>query len=119
MSYQIHNLHRLEHDGVFYEFWAIRTMSEPWTGHPGKTTFYITLTADIYQQREILVKETQFKAQYELQGLTFNVPVNDLDMLYRLQPWRYPNNYLHTDIDETELYMNSRGEIKKKWWQWP
>lgn len=66
-----------------------------------------------------VIKDIQLREQYELNDFTFNGPFNDLDMLYRLQPWDYPNNYLYSDMDETELYMNGDGEIKTKWWLWP
>jgi len=111
INYDIHNLYREEVDEEFYEFWLIKVAARDWSGEHARSVFFVTRTSDIYGQREILVESEQFIESYLVAGQEIQLPLDDMELLYDMQAWLFPDNYQNSDLKNKRVVMDARGNI--------
>ncbi|WP_157957904.1 hypothetical protein [Aliidiomarina celeris] len=111
INYDIHNLYREEVDEEFYEFWLIKVAARDWSGENARSVFFVTRTSDIYGQREILVESEQFIESYLVAGQEIQLPLDDMELLYDMQAWLFPDNYQNSDLKNKRVVMDARGNI--------
>jgi len=112
INYDIHNLHRETVGGDYYEFWLIKVAAKPWSGEVNRSVFLITKTKEIYGAREIVKQSNQFLGKYQVEeGEEITLPVDDLELLYDMQAWLFPENYRNSDLKDRKVVMDSDGRI--------
>ena len=97
--YHILNLYRETLPGGIYEFWIIRVGVDYGSFDRKRCMFYVTRADDVRGRREILLKSDRFIERYEVvPGTYFDFPVDDLDVILKMQAWRYPESYPDSDL---------------------
>jgi hypothetical protein len=111
IHYDIHNLYREKIDDEFYEFWLIKVAAKEWSGERDRSVFFVTRTEDIYGQREILEESDQFIESYSVAGKLIRLPLNNMELLYDMQAWLFPDNYKGSVLKNKKVVMDDQGNI--------
>lgn len=114
INYDIHNLYREKAGRYFYEFWLIKIAAKSWSGESDRSIFYMTKTTDIYGHREILETSDQFFDSYKVDNRVIRLPTNNLELLYDMEAWLFPDNYRESDLKDRKVVMNSDGDISEE-----
>lgn len=102
--YQIFNLYRETLPGGIYEFWIVRVGTDYGTADTARCMFYVTRADEVRGSREILLKSDRFIARYEVApGTYFEFPVDDLEVLWKMEAWRYPESYPDSDLKNLKV----------------
>lgn len=112
INHEVINLYREKVQDELYEFWVVKVDSEDWSEVGSRSEFFVAKTNNIYGKRKIIIRSDQFIEAYEVDDShTIKFPQSDLDVLYELQAWRYPDNYknskLKNDIVELDISGNA------------
>lgn len=112
IHYDIHNLYREKSEAYFYEFWIIKVAAEDWAGTKNRSEFIITRAKDIRGQREIIKRGDQFISTYTTDsGSEVSLPTDDLELLYDMQAWLYPESYINSDINNKKVSIDNDGNF--------
>ncbi len=111
IHYDIHNLHREKIDNGIYEFWLIKVAAREWSGEHERSVFFITKTRETYGQREILKESDQFIESYSVGEKEIRLPLDDMELLYDMQAWLFPDNYKNSDLKDKKVIMDGKGNI--------
>lgn len=107
--YEIHCLQRRE-IGAIYEYWLLKITAEKWSTETTRAEFLVTKTDRLAGVRQLLRQGNQFFDSYEIGGqMVVELPLDDLRLLYDMQPWRFPENYKRTKLVRTEVRLNEDG----------
>ncbi|MDE0156816.1 MAG: hypothetical protein OXS28_14620 [Gammaproteobacteria bacterium] len=103
--YRIINLYRETLPGGIYEFWlvlVIRTHHK--SSDTNRSMFYVTRADEVRGQREILHESDRFIERYEVApGTYFDFPVDDMEVLWKMDAWRYPESYPDSDLKNLKV----------------
>lgn len=116
IHYDIRCLHRISVKDIFYEYWLFNIRG-PERFHDQHAEFYITRSTHIKGQREVVFSSSQFIKQYEIDGVSLELPTNDLQLLYKMEAWKYPSSYKGSELAELEVSLDKRGYyiVEKSW----
>ncbi len=106
---------RTEYNGEIYEYWVIK---EWMTGlQYRQAKFIIVKAAGLNVQRAILHTSDQFFERYEIDK-EFSVvfPIDNLETLYGLQAWDFPDNYKNSNLNEFKVFMPEKGKFDTVPW---
>jgi len=108
MHYDINCLHRVTGEKATYEYWLINKRGADWFGNR-RAMFYIMKTADVHAKREQVHSSDQFFDEYEVDDVKLTLPLTDLQLLYRMEAWKYPDSYAGSKLPDTEVSLDQRG----------
>ena len=112
--HNIVNLHREQVGGDYYEFWVVKVTGLDWSGVSNRAEFFVTRTQAVYGTREILKQSDQFLPRYQVEGgREVVLPVDDLEILYYLKAWLFPDNYRGLDVDDMKVFADRNGNLKR------
>lgn len=115
IHYDIHNLYRESISGEFYEFWLVKIVAKPWSGESGRSVFYVAISNDVRGRRKVLEQSDKFIESYQVdKSEVVNFPVNDLEVLYDMQAWLYPESYKHTNLSDRKVVVDESGNIAEE-----
>jgi len=106
-THSIECVKQVRSKGYIYEYWILKTKVPEWRSE--RDDFYITKTQDMYGTREIFHYSDQFFESYEVDGVELKLPINDLEFLYKIKAWRYPESYKNTDLADYEIESDRHG----------
>lgn len=113
INHEVINFHREEVGSDIYEFWIVKVDGQDWAGVDSRAMFFIARADDIYGKREIIHSSEQFIEQYRVDATTvIRFPVDDPQVLYELQAWRYPGNFQNSELKDVRAEMTATGEIR-------
>jgi len=113
INHEVINFHRESLASGIYEFWVVKIDGADWSGVGSSANFHVARTDDVYGRRVILESSDQFIQEYAVDDKTsISFPVDDPEVLYELQAWRYPENFKNSDIDETRAVLKYDGSIE-------
>ena len=109
-EYHIFNLYRETLPGGIYEFWLVRVVLEHHkTSDTERSIFYVTRADEVRGQREILHESDRFIERYEVApGTVFVFPVDDMEVLWKMDAWRYPESYPDSDLKNLKVTKKRR-----------
>ena len=110
VGYVIFDLYRETLPGGIYEFWIVRVGR---TYHKSSDTdrcmFYVTRADEVRGRREIVQKSDRFIVRYEVApGTYFDFPVDDLEVVRKMDAWRYPESYPDSDLKNLKVTKHWR-----------
>lgn len=111
INYQILNMHRESVDNSLYEIWVVKIVAKPWSGEKNRSMFYVTETNEKFGSRKIIEKSNQFIDSYSVNGKKVSIPTDDLNVLYELEAWEFPDNYRESNLKNKKVVMDSSGNI--------
>ena len=112
INYQILNMHRESVDNNLYEMWVVKIVAKQWSGEKNRSMFYVTETNDKFGSRKIVKKSDQFIDAYSVGGKKVSIPTDDLNVLYELEAWEFPDNYRDSNLKNKKVVMDSSGNIE-------
>lgn len=107
IRYQILNLYRTNVEEIYYEFWIARIEFGEDSRESRRTEFFVVKTKDIYGSREIVAESDQFISQFEVGDDLISFPKDNLDLIYDMAPWLYPENYQYSDLDDSIVVIEN------------
>lgn len=112
INHEVINFYREIHQGIIYEFWVVKIDGKEWADVESRAEFYVVKTDAVYGKRKILKSHSQFIEEYEVvEGYSIKFPQDDLEVLYELQAWLYPANYVNSDLKNKQVVMDDQGNI--------
>ena len=112
IHHDIINFHRDTYQNVIYEFWVVKVSKQEWADVKPRTEFFVTKTDEVYAKREILISSNQFIEEYQVdQDHVIYFPKDNLKILYELEAWLYPENYIESDLKNKLVVMDENGNI--------
>lgn len=111
INYDIHDLYREKIGNDFYEFWLIKVAAEGWSGERDRSVFFVTRSKDIFGKRDILEQSDQFIESYSVEGEFIRLPLGNMQLLYDMQAWLFPENYKESALKNKKVIMDGRGNI--------
>lgn len=112
INYQIINLHKEQIGGTIYEFWVVKVVAKPWSGEKNRSMFYLTSTQSKSGTRSIVDKTDQFGSSYRINGYELSLPIDDVDLLYKLEAWEFSDNYQNSSLPDKKVIMDRNGNIE-------
>ena len=113
INHDIINFHRENLPSGIYEFWVVMIDGADWSGVGSSAKFYVTRADDIYGRRTILQSSDLFIEEYAVNEKTIiKFPKEDPEVLYELDPRRYPDSFVNSDIKDTEAILKEDGSIE-------
>lgn len=114
IHHNIINVYREQVGGDYYEFWIVNVTGLDWSGVSNRAEFFVTRTQAVYGTREILKQSDQFLPRYRVEGgREVVLPLDDLEILYYLSAWLFPDNYLGLDVDDMKVFLDRNGNYKR------
>ncbi len=106
---------RTKYNGEIYEYWVIKEwMTNRDCRH---AEFIIAKASAINSQRTIIHTSDQFVEKHKIdKEFSVDFPIDNLEVLYGLQAWEYPDNYKNSDVNNFQVIMHKKGEFKKVPW---
>ena len=111
IHYDIHNLYREKAGDDFYEFWLIKVAAKTWSGERARSMFFVAKTQDIYGKRTIVQQSDQFIESHSVGDRLIRLPLNNMELLYDMQAWLFPQNYKNSDLNHKPVVMDNQGNI--------
>ena len=109
VSYQLVDLYRETLPGGIYEFWLVKVSRDHTSSDTARSMFYVTRADEVRGRREIVHKSDRFIERYEVApGAVFVFPVDDLEVLWKMDAWRYPESYPDSDLKNMKVTRNYR-----------
>ena len=109
VHYNIHNLYRETRPGGIYEFWIVRVGTDYDSLDRARCMFYVTRADEVRGRREILHKSDRLIERYEVEpGTYFEFPVDDMDVVSKMEAWRYPESYPDSDLKNLKVVKHWR-----------
>ena len=108
VDYDIKDLYRETLPGGIYEFWIVRVSTDYGSLDRARCMFYVTRTDDVRGRREILLKRNQFIERYKIGEASFEFPVDDMDVVSKMEAWRYPESYPDSDLKNLKVTKHWR-----------
>lgn len=108
-TYNIIALHRETLPGGIYEFWFVKVSAHHRSSDTARSMFYVTRADEVRGRREILHKSDRFIERYEVApGTVFVFPVDNLEVLWNMAAWRYPESYPDSDLKNMRVSKHWR-----------
>ncbi len=105
---------RTEYNGEIYEYWVVKEWK---TGIYHQSKFVIAKAPTLNGKCKIIHTSYQFIEKYEIdKDFSVVFPIDDLEVLYDLQAWYYPDNYRNSDLNDFQVIMYKKGKFKKVPW---
>lgn len=112
INHEVINFHREIYQGVIYEFWVVKVDGKEWVDVKSRAEFHVVKTDKKYGKREILKSSNQFIEKYNIvEGYSIKFPQDNLQILYELQAWLYPENYKNSDLKNKQIVMDGKGNV--------
>ncbi len=111
---EIINVYRKQIDNYLYEYWVANLTHPSLSQDQFRVKFYVTRAIQPEAEREILLQSDQFINRFNVDGeVFFDFPANDLKVLYQVKPWKFPDHYLGSDLEEVrvEVERSKNGEL--------
>lgn len=113
INYDIHNLHRKQVGNRYFEFWVSKIVAKDWSGEETRSVFYVVETDDRFGARTIVLKSDQFIEEYQVEGeKRISLPTGDLNLLYKLEAWAFPQNYRNSELKDKDVIMDHHGNLR-------
>lgn len=116
-NYDLMAVHTSLNNGVLYEFWVMAkyNLKGDFAAYRDMD-FYLTRASDETKKREIVHSSDRFFSSYEVDGYTFEVPINDLKVRYNLRSHFFIDDFPQGEGWEKEVVVNRDGayEFKKE-----
>ena len=110
INFDIRNMHRVEDNGVFYEFWNISIVPADWSPVAGDQFFFTPPSPNTSSSRTIIRESEDFvPAIISAAGKRYLLPINDMKFLYDLEAWHYPHKYAGTDVPLKPVVLTGDG----------
>jgi len=118
--YELLIMERLEYNNSVYEYWVQKVSGSELSGKVDwRCKFIVTRADNVRGKREILKEETQFFESYQIDNFeTLRFPVDDLESLYHLGAWLYPDSFENSDLKGYKVICYAPGEYEKKKLSW-
>ncbi len=110
-------MERLEYNNSVYEYWVQKVTGSKLSGKiDWRCKFIVTRADNVKGKREILKEETQFFESFQIDDSeTLKFPVDDLESLFHLGAWLYPDSFENSDLKNYKIiFSKSEGYVKKK-----
>ena len=114
INYDIHNLFREKVGGLIYEFWLVKVSGTSWSGEGDRSVFLITEAEEIFGKRKVLKSSDQVIQDYQIGNVSIQLPIKNMELLYDMQAWLFPENYKYSDLAKKEVVMDRFGKITFK-----
>lgn len=112
INYDIHSLYRERVDRKFYEFWVSKISAKEWSGEKPRSVFFVTKADDIRGKRMIVDRSDTFIENYKVSDeYQVSFPIENLEVIYDMQPWLFPENYKGTSLSGVKVVMDADGKI--------
>ena len=112
--HNIINLYREQVGTDYYEFWVVNVTGLDWSGVSNRAEFFVTKTQAVYGTREILKQSDQFLPRHQVDGgKEVVLPVDDLQILYNMKAWLFPDNYRGMDVKDMKVFADRKGNVKR------
>jgi len=118
--YRIVSLHRMEQSGSLFEFWTIKKHFDEDAINLAEShcQFFITKSENFVSERNILKSDTYFFDTFPVDlQIEFVVPLDNLELLYRLEAWDHSDCYAaeYSELTDYVVFAEGGGEyIRKK-----
>ena len=113
INHEVINFYREKYQDFLYEFWVVKVDAEEWSGIKPRAEFYVVKTDEVYGKREILKRSDQFIEEYAVdEGHLIRFPQDNLQVLYEMQAWLYPENFQKSKLKNKKVVMDSSGNIE-------
>ena len=108
--YDVINIYRETLPGGIYEFWLVKVgLTDHLSSDTARSIFYVTRTDEVRGRRKILRESDRLIERYEVApGTVFTFPVDDLEVLWKTDAWRYPESYPDSDLKNMKVTKNRR-----------
>lgn len=107
--YHIIDLYRETLPDGIYEFWLVKVFVDHPSSDTARSMFYITRADEVRGRREILHKSDRLIERYEVApGTVFVFPVDDMDVVSKMDAWRYPESYPDSDLKNLKVVKHWR-----------
>jgi hypothetical protein len=118
IHFAIHCLHRVKTQGAVYEYWLINRRGPAWFGD-SRASFHITRASRVDALREVVHSSDQFVESFTVDGVVLTLPLKDLQLLYKMEAWKYRGSYQGFDFADMEVSLDKHGYfvVGKGWWQ--
>lgn len=94
-------------ENPLYEYWVIKQSG----GYGKGCRFIITKSEDRSTKRAIIYQSKQFFDAFKLpNNEVLNFDTDNLENLYKLAPWYYPECYKYSDLKNYKIGVNKSGE---------
>ena len=98
------NLYRERLAGGIYEFWIVKVGANYGSSDTDRCIFYLTRADEVRGPRVILRRSNRFIARFEVaSGVSFDFPVDDMEVVSKLDAWRYPESYPDSDLKNLKV----------------
>ncbi|MDR0444499.1 MAG: hypothetical protein LBH44_13960 [Treponema sp.] len=90
------------------EYWVVSIIDRSISTGIG-CLFIITQADSLQSSRKIVIQETQYFPSAVVGNQTIQFPEDDLEVLYSLQPFRYPMSFRDSDLKDYVVYIKKDG----------
>lgn len=108
--YRLEAIHAQQIDGIEYEYWVVHVSARLNVTAVSGCLFYITSVREDAEfgrygaRRDILASDSQYIPAFETEGGTiFDLPLDDMRVLFGLQAWEFPACFAGTTLPATEI----------------
>lgn len=102
-------LSRISSDAVF-EYWHVMLTGKDWAGVGKRCMFIVTQTNRVDGVRKIVHQSDSFFPSYKVrESVTVQLPLDDLQLLYKLKAWQFPECFPDSDLKNWEIGIERDG----------
>lgn len=114
MNADIQCLTRVTEGGRVFEYWLIQFSGSEWKKSPvgieRHCLFVITQADALGGVRKVVHQAKHFFPSYKVnEDVTVSLPLDDLQLLYDMRAWRFPECYPDSDLKNWEIGIESDG----------
>ena len=108
--YDIQCLIRLTNNNAIFEYWHIMITGKDWAGIDRECKFIVTQAERIDGVRKIIHQSDKFFPSYKInESASLKLPLDDLQLLYDLKAWQFPECFPDSDIKNWEIGIDREG----------
>ena len=102
-------------DDYVYEYWVIKFYSTREDVGQDEIHFLIAKSGGIDNKREIIHRSNEFFSKFTASdGTVIHFPVDSNKFVYNLEPWRYPDSFKGTELEDVLVVFENKKYIRKK-----
>lgn len=110
-NYDIEALYSATLGGDVFSYWRTHITAQDWATPQRGCRFHIT-RARTDGKQDVLVSSEQFIPAYKTaSGTVFALPLDRLEMRYKLRAWRFPGCFEGTDLAQEEVLFDPDGKL--------
>ncbi|WOI35424.1 hypothetical protein [Phaeobacter porticola] len=110
-NYDIEAIYRETLNDQKIVYWVTHITAQDWVTPLRGCRFHISTPQDDGKQIVLLSSERFIPSYKTAKGVVFALPQDDLDILYKLQAWRFPMCFSGTDLSKNEVTHDAQGRL--------